>query len=84
MLINLLYSKKQLIKEDIKRYLKRISILIRRDEIKRIDERIMFNYKKIDKRITRTTWKYKKDSIELDEFNKKKRKYFKYEKVRHI
>ena len=54
MLTNSLYSKKQLIKEDIERYLKRISTLIRRNKVKRIDKRILSNYEKTDERITRT------------------------------
>ena len=84
MLINLLYSKKQLIKKDIKEYLKRISTLIRRNEIKKIKERIIFNYKKINKETIKVTQKYKEDSIKLNEFNKKKRKYFKCKKVGYI
>ena len=84
MLTNLLYSEKQLIKEDIEKYLKRISILIRRNKVRRTNKRILSNYKKIGKRITRVTWRHKEDSIKLDKFNKKKRKYFKYEIVRYI
>ena len=55
MLINLLYSEEQLIKEDIERYLKRISILIRRDEIRRIDKRTVSDYEKTDERVIETT-----------------------------
>ena len=84
MLINSLYSEKQLTKEDIERYLKKIFILIRRNEVKRIDEKTVSDYKKTDERITETTWEHERDSIKLDEFNKKKRKYFKYEKVKYI
>ena len=39
MLTNSLYSEEQLIKEDIKEYLKRILILIRRDEIRRTEKK---------------------------------------------
>ena len=84
MLTNLLYFEKQLIKEDIEKYLKRISILIRRDEVKRTDERIMSDYEKTSKRTIEVTWEHERDPIKLDEFNKKKRKCFKYEKVRYI
>ena len=55
MLINLLYFEKQLVKEDIKRYLKRIFILIRRDEVKRTDEKTTFDYEKTNERVTRAT-----------------------------
>ena len=84
MLTNLLYSKKQLTKEDIERYLKRIFTLIRRNKVKKINEKTLSNYKKTSEKVTETTQKHKRDPIKLDEFNKKKRKYFKYEKVRHI
>ena len=46
MLVNLMYLKKQLIKEDIKEYLRRISILIRRNEIRRTEKRTILEYKK--------------------------------------
>ena len=55
MLTNLLYSKKQLTKEDIKKYLKRILILIRRDEIRRIDKRIMSDYERINEGVIKVT-----------------------------
>ena len=84
MLTNLLYSKKQLIKEDIKEYLKRILILIRRNKIRRIKEKTILKYKKLNGNSLNVIQKHKKDFIKLDEFNKKKRKYFKYEKVSHI
>ena len=48
MLTNSLYSKKQLTEKDIKEYLKRISILIRRDEIKRTREKTIPKYEKLD------------------------------------
>ena len=84
MLTNSLYSEKQLIKKDIERYFKRISILIWKNEVRRISKRILSDYEKIDERVTKTTWEHERDSIKLDEFNKKKRKYFKYGKVGHI
>ena len=84
MLTNSLYSEKQLIKKDIKEYLKRISILIRRDEVKRTSKRTLLDYEKTEKRVIETTWEHKRDSIKLDKFNKKKRKCFKYGKVEYI
>ena len=44
----------------------------------------MSDYEKINEEITKVIWEHERDSIKLDKFNKKKRKYFKYEKVRHI
>ena len=55
MLINSLYFEKQLIKEGIKEYLKRISILIRRDEVRRTREKTMSEYEKSNGNLTRTT-----------------------------
>ena len=46
MLVNSLYSKEQLIKEDIEEYLKRILILIRRNEIKRTRKKTILEYEK--------------------------------------
>ena len=84
-LINLLYSKEQLIKKDIKEYLKRILILIRRNEIQRIKKKTISEYEKTNgNNSSRTIWGHERNSIKLDKFNKKKRKYFKYEKVSHI
>ena len=54
MLTNSLYLKKQLIKEDIKKYLKRILILIRKNEIKRIKEKTILEYEKLNKNLSRT------------------------------
>ena len=51
MLVNSLYSKEQLTKKDIKEYLKRISILIRRDEVKRTREKTIMKYEKINKKL---------------------------------
>ena len=48
MLVNSLYSKKQLIKEDIEKYLKRISILIRRNEVKRTRKKTILKYRKLN------------------------------------
>ena len=84
MLINSLYSEEQLIEKDIEEYLKRISILIRRNEVRRTGERTLSDYGKTNERTTEATWEHKRDSIKLDEFNKKKRKCFKYRKVRYI
>ena len=84
MLINSLYFEKQLIKKDIKEYLKRISTLIRRNEIRRTREKTMSEYEKSNENSTRVIQRHERDSIKLNEFNKKKRKYFKYEKVSHI
>ena len=55
MLTNLLYLKKQLIKEDIEKYLKRISTLIRRDEVKRIEKKIILKYIRTNKKVLETT-----------------------------
>ena len=55
MLINLLYLKKQLIKKDIEEYLKRISILIRRDEIRRIEKKTILEYKKLSENSLKIT-----------------------------
>ena len=48
MLVNSLYSKEQLIKEDIKEYLKRILILIRRNEVRRTRGKTILEYEKSD------------------------------------
>ena len=80
MLINSLYSKKQLVKEDFKGYLKRISTLIRRDEVRRTRERTTLDYGKLGKKTFEVIWRHEEDSMKLDELNKKKRKCFKYEK----
>ena len=48
MLINLLYSKEQLIEEDIKEYLKRISTLIQRNEIKKTRKKTISEYEKLN------------------------------------
>ena len=53
MLTNSLYSKKQLTKKNIEEYLKRIFTLIRRDEIKKIEKKIMSDYEKINERTIR-------------------------------
>ena len=84
MLINSLYSEEQLTEEGIKEYLKRISTLIQRDEIRRTEKKTMSEYKKPDGNLSRTTWEHGGDSIKLNEFSKKKRKCFKYEKVDYI
>ena len=55
MLVNSLYFEKQLIKEDIEGYFKRISILIRRNEVKRIDKKTLLDYEKINERVTKIT-----------------------------
>ena len=54
-LTNLLYIKKQLIKKDIKKYLKKIFTLIRKDEVKRTKERTISDYKKINEKVIETT-----------------------------
>ena len=84
MLTNSLYSKEQLIRKDIERYLKKISILIRRNEVRRTGERTIIEYEKPEGNSLGTTWGHKGDPMKLDEFNKKKRKYFKCGKVDHI
>ena len=58
--------------------------MIRRDKVKRTKEKIILEYEKLDGNLSNIIWKYERDSIELNEFNKKKRKYFKYEKISHI
>ena len=85
MLVNLLYSEKQLTKENIEEYLKRILILIRKDEIRRTRERTMLEYEKSNgNNLSGTIWGHERDPIELDEFNKEKRKCFKCKKMSHI
>ena len=54
MLTNSLYSKKQLIEEGIEEYLKRISTLIRRNEIRKTEERTILEYEKISEKTFRT------------------------------
>ena len=49
MLINLLYSEEQLTKESIKEYLKRISTLIRRNEIRRMKKKTILEYEKLNR-----------------------------------
>ena len=44
----------------------------------------MLEYKKLNEKTLETTWEHERDLIKLDEFSKKKRKYFKYEKVDYI
>ena len=46
MLTNSMYFEKQLIEKGIEEYLKRISILIRKNEVKRIRERTTLEYEK--------------------------------------
>ena len=58
--------------------------LIRRNEIRRTEKKIMSEYEKLDENLSRTTWGHERDSMKLNEFNKKKRKCFKYEKMDHI
>ena len=85
MLTNSLYLEKQLIKEDIKEYLKRISILIRRDEVRRTRKKTMFEYERLNgNNFSRTTWGHERDLMKLNEFNKEKRKCFKCKKVGYI
>ena len=85
MLTNLLYSEEQLIEEGIEEYLKRVLILIQRNEIRRTREKTILEYEKTNKgNFLKTIWEHKENSIELDEFNKKKRKCFKCEKVSYI
>ena len=55
MLTNSLYLEEQLIKEDIKKYLKRISILIRRNEVKRTREKTILKVEKLSKRTSKLT-----------------------------
>ena len=55
MLTNSLYFEEQLIEEDIKEYLKRISILIRRNEVRRTKEKTIPEYEKLNKNPSETT-----------------------------
>ena len=48
MLVNFLYLKEQLTKENIEKYLKRISILIRRNKIRRTREKTISEYEKLN------------------------------------
>ena len=84
MLTNLLYSKEQLTKEDIEEYLKRISTLIRKNEIRRTERRTTLGYEKTNEKTLETIWRHEGDLMKLNKFNKKKRKYFKYKKIGHI
>ena len=38
----------------------------------------------MSEKASETIWGHERDLMKLDEFNKEKRKYFKYEKVNHI
>ena len=58
--------------------------MIRRNEVRRTGERTLSDYGETDERIIGTTWEHGGDPMELDEFNKEKRKCFKCGKVRHI
>ena len=84
MLINSLYLKEQLIETDIEKYLKRISTLIRKNKVRKTREKTMSDYEKMNKKSSRIIQKHEGDLIELNEFNKEKRKYFKYKKVDYI
>ena len=85
MLTNSLYLEEQLTEEDIEEYLRRISTLIRRDEVRRTREKTILEYGKPNgNNLSGTTWGHEGDSMKLDEFNKKKRKCFKCGKVGHI
>ena len=84
MLTNLLYSEKQLTKKDIKKYLRRISILIRRNEIRRTRNRTTLKYEKTDEKTLEVIQRHETDLIKLNEFNEEKRKYFKCKKVNYI
>ena len=85
MLANSLYSEEQLAEEGIEEYLKRISTLIRRNEVRRTGGKTIPEYGKPDGNNTSgTTWGHGGDPMELDEFNKEKRKCFKCGKVGHI
>ena len=68
-----MYSEKQLTKKDVKKYLKRISILIRRDEIRKTEEKTIPKYRKSNENLSETTWRHERNSIKLNEFNKKKK-----------
>ena len=54
-LTNSLYSKEQLTKEDIKEYLKRISILIQRDKIRRTRKKTISEYERLNENSLSTT-----------------------------
>ena len=55
MLINSLYFKEQLTKENIEEYLKRIFTLIRRNKVRRIEKRTTFDYEKTNEKTIKTT-----------------------------
>ena len=71
-------------KKDIKEYLKRISTLIRRNEVRRTKEKVILEYIRINEKTSEVMWEHERDSMKLNEFNKKKRKCFKYKKVDYI
>ena len=52
--------------------------------MKRIEERTTSGYEKTNEKILKVIWEHEGDSMKLDEFNKKKRKCFKCEKISHI
>ena len=54
MLINSLYLKEQLKKKNIEEYLKRILILIRRNEVKKTRKKVILDYKKLSKKTLET------------------------------
>ena len=48
-------------------------MLIRRNKVRRTKERTISDYERIKKKPTGVIWKYEKDLIKLNEFNKKKK-----------
>jgi hypothetical protein len=74
--------------EDLSTYIRRITTLLRREEVRRGGWQI--ERKGQAESHQRATWGYRRDPIELDAMatagarSKKTRKYFKYGKIRHI
>ena len=84
MLINLIKIKNELNVETIDQYLRRVTTLIRRDEIRRGKWRLKNN--RIET-VRLTIQKHERDSMKLDNMKIKRkeiRKYFKYEKIEYI
>ena len=52
--MNSLYFEKQLTKENIEEYLKRVSTLIRRDEVRKTREKTISEYEKLNENLLKT------------------------------
>ena len=88
MLTNSIYIENQLNTKRIKLYLKRIIILIRRNEIRKLTRKEKRTTTLVNNYQSKTTWDYKENSINIDVIESKKRreirKCFKCKKEDHI